>query len=117
VVLSRACGPLLECERAHAELVAQASLSRTRSAYPLNARALLNEHVRKHRGEFIERQLKAEGAPLDGDLRPSVRRTIWANGDRQQVIAIRARAFSLESTFAPRTRLFPRCRTIGNTTQ
>ena len=144
---------LLTCERAHVELVAHASPSRTPSAHPLNARALLNEHVRKHGGEFVDlrrrllsitqnhdhrtcvgyinrgpdgsdellfsnaklleicgsrgalrqlkRQLKAEGALLDGDLRPSVRRTIWANGDREQVIAIRARAFSRQPTFAP----------------
>jgi len=139
-------GALLKCERAHVELVADSSPNRTRSAHP--PRALLKEHVRKHRGEFLDlrkrlagvtqnhdqrtcvgyknrgpdgsdsdellfsdakllaicgsrgalqqlkRQLKAEGALLDGDLRPSVRRTIWANGDREQVIAIRARAFS-----------------------
>jgi len=52
----------------------------------------------------LKRQLKAEGALLDGDLRPSVRRTIWANGDREQVIAIRARAFSRQPTFAPARR-------------
>jgi hypothetical protein len=123
------------------------------TAHPLNARALLNEHVRDHRSEFfdlrrrlvritqnhnhrtcvgyinsgpggsdellfsneklleicgsrgalqqLKRQLKAEGALLDGDLRPSVKRTIWANGDREQVIAIRARAFSREPTLPP----------------
>ena len=49
----------------------------------------------------LKRQLKAEGALLDGELRPSVRRTVWANGDREQVIAIRARALSRQPTFAP----------------
>ena len=146
-------GALLKCERAHVELVAQASPSHTRSARRPNVRALLNEHVRKHRGEFVDlrkrllsitqnhdhracvgyinrgpgrseeflfsneklleicgsrgalqqlkRELKAEGALLDGDLRPSVRRTIWANGAREQVIAIRARAFSRHATLPP----------------
>ncbi len=31
---------------------------------------------------------------LEDEHRPSTRRTIWENGDREQVIAIRARAFS-----------------------
>ena len=66
--------------------------SRTRS-WPRSAvRAALQQ---------LKRQLKAEGALLDGDLRPSVRRTIWANGDREQVIAIRARASLREPTLPP----------------
>ena len=31
----------------------------------------------------------------------AIRRTIWANGDREQVIAIRARALSRQPTLAP----------------
>ena len=149
-------GALLKCERAHVELVAQAAVSQTRSVRSTNSLTLLTEHVRKHRGEFVDlrqklvsitqnhdhcacvgyinrgpgrseeflfsneklleicgsrgalqqlkRELKAEGVLLDGDLRPSVRRTIWANGAREQVIAIRARAFSRHATFAPARR-------------
>ena len=61
----------------------------------------------------LKRQLKAEGSLLGGDLRPSVRRTIWANGDREQVIAIHARAFSLEQLSRAQGKVSARSRTIG----
>ena len=76
--------------------------------------------IRGSRGplQHLKRQLKAEGALLDGDLRPSVRRTIWANGDREQVIAIRARAFSQATGVRARAPSSPLdVEPSGNTTQ
>jgi hypothetical protein len=42
----------------------------------------------------LKQRLRADGMLLGDEHRPSVRRTIWKNGGREQVIAIRARAFS-----------------------
>jgi hypothetical protein len=42
----------------------------------------------------LKQDLSSDGMLLEDEHRPSVRRTIWKNGDREQVIAIRARAFS-----------------------
>jgi hypothetical protein len=45
----------------------------------------------------LKQNLKSKGMLLVDEHRPSVRRTIWKNGDREQVIAIRARAFLQQS--------------------
>jgi hypothetical protein len=42
----------------------------------------------------LKQKLSSDGMLLEDEHRPSVRRTIWENGEREQVIAIRARAFS-----------------------
>ena len=42
----------------------------------------------------LKQDLRAHGMLLGDENRPSTRRTIWKNGEREQVIAIRARAFS-----------------------
>ncbi len=48
----------------------------------------------------LKRDLRSKGMLLVDEHRPSVRRTIWKNGKREQVIAIRARAFSQQSATA-----------------
>jgi hypothetical protein len=42
----------------------------------------------------LKQDLRSDGMLLENEQRPSVRRTIWKNGGREQVIAIRERAFS-----------------------
>ena len=48
----------------------------------------------------LKQDLSSDGMLLEGEHRHSVRRTIWKNGDREQVIAIRARAFSKQGARA-----------------
>jgi hypothetical protein len=48
----------------------------------------------------LKQKLSSDGMLLEDEHRPSTRRTIWENGERQQVIAIRARAFSQQSATA-----------------
>ncbi len=50
----------------------------------------------------LKQDLRSKGMLLVDEHRPSVRRTIWKNGKREQVIAIRARAFSKQSASAGR---------------
>jgi hypothetical protein len=48
----------------------------------------------------LKQDLRADGMLLGDENRPSTRRTIWQNGKREQVIAIRARAFSKQGARA-----------------
>ena len=48
----------------------------------------------------LKQKLSSDGMLLVDEHRLSVRRTIWENGKREQVIAIRARAFSQKSASA-----------------
>jgi hypothetical protein len=59
----------------------------------------------------LKRDLRSDGMLLVDEHRPSTRRTIWKDGRREQVIAIRARAFSQQSVpqrLRPSTRRRPR---------
>jgi hypothetical protein len=48
----------------------------------------------------LKQDLRSGGMLLEDKRRPSTRRTIWQNGKREQVIAIRARAFSKQDARA-----------------
>ena len=48
----------------------------------------------------LKQDLSSDGMLLEDERRPSTRRTIWQNGKREQVIAIRARAFSKQDARA-----------------
>jgi hypothetical protein len=50
----------------------------------------------------LKQKLSSDGMLLEDERRRSTRRTIWENGEREQVIAIRARAFSKQSASAGR---------------
>src|SRR5208283_5748893 len=48
----------------------------------------------------LKQELRSGRMLLEDEHGPSVKRTIWKNGGREQVIAIRARAFSRQSAAA-----------------